>query len=199
MGGRKVGQHHGDLRRALLDAALALVGEGALERLSLRGVARRAGVSPGAPYHHFADKAALLAAVAEEGFRALAALQQTHTEPVPGDRLEAMSADYVRFAVAHATHYRVMFARSPGQVDPAEGGALRGTALQTFGMLVEAVAAANPALDADEARRRAVVGWSLAHGAVGVAPWVGELDPSFDVEDLARRVGRAIRGIAEAP
>ena len=65
---RSVGQHHGDLRAGLLRAALELLHEGGVEALTLRAVARRAGVSPGAPYHHFADKDALLAAVAEDGF-----------------------------------------------------------------------------------------------------------------------------------
>src|SRR5215813_10430287 len=60
--------HHGDLRRALLDATLRLVEEHGPQGFTLRAAARAAGVSPGAPYHHFADKDALLAAVAEEGF-----------------------------------------------------------------------------------------------------------------------------------
>ena len=72
--------HHGDLRRALVDAALALISQGELGTFSLREVARRAGVTPAAPYHHFKDKTALLAAVAEEGFVAL------------GGRLEAALA-----------------------------------------------------------------------------------------------------------
>src|SRR2546428_12445613 len=63
--------HHGDLRRALVDAALALISEGELGTFSLREVARRAGVTPAAPYHHFKDKTALLAAVAEGGVLAL--------------------------------------------------------------------------------------------------------------------------------
>src|SRR4030081_2863753 len=63
--------HHGDLWRALVDAALALIAEGELGTFSLREVARRAGVTSAAPYHHFKDKTALLAAVLEEGFVAL--------------------------------------------------------------------------------------------------------------------------------
>ncbi|MFK7928111.1 MAG: TetR/AcrR family transcriptional regulator, partial [Myxococcota bacterium] len=72
---RTVGQHHGDLRRALLDAALDLVQQGDAQSLTLRGVARHAGVSSGAPYHHFDDKAALLGEVAREGFEQLAQVQ----------------------------------------------------------------------------------------------------------------------------
>jgi len=65
--------HHGDLRRTLIDTALALVAETDVSSLTLREVARRAGVTHGAPYHHFPNKAALVAAVAEEGYRVLLA------------------------------------------------------------------------------------------------------------------------------
>ena len=69
---RGVGQHHGDLRHSLLTAALQLVAESDVEQVTLRAVARRAGVSAAAPYHHFREKDALLAAVARDGFEALA-------------------------------------------------------------------------------------------------------------------------------
>src|SRR5258708_23674536 len=72
---------HGDLWRALVDAALALIAEGELGTLSLREVARRAGVTSAAPYHHFKDKTALLAAVAEEGVVALC--KRLHAPPGP--------------------------------------------------------------------------------------------------------------------
>ena len=68
----KPGYHHGDLRRALIEASLALISEEGFSALTLREVARRAGVTHAAPYRHFLDKEALLAAVAEEGFRAMA-------------------------------------------------------------------------------------------------------------------------------
>ena len=71
MARRRKTYHHGNLRRALLDGALRLVEDQGAEALTLRAAARRAGVSQAAPYRHFADKQALLAAVAEEGFRAL--------------------------------------------------------------------------------------------------------------------------------
>src|SRR5687767_1412456 len=63
--------HHGDLRRALLHGAIELLAEGGTGSLTMRGAAQRAGVSPAAPYRHFTDKRAMLAAVAEEGFLAL--------------------------------------------------------------------------------------------------------------------------------
>src|SRR3979411_1020902 len=75
--------HHGDLWRGLVKAALALIAEGELGTFSLREVARRAGVTSAAPYHHFKDKAALLAAVAEEGFVALCGRLEAALAPVP--------------------------------------------------------------------------------------------------------------------
>ncbi|MDQ3996358.1 MAG: TetR/AcrR family transcriptional regulator, partial [Gemmatimonadota bacterium] len=68
---RKRAYHHGDLRRALVDAAIPLLRDGGPEALTLRAVARAAGVSQTAPYRHFADRAELVAAVAESGFRRL--------------------------------------------------------------------------------------------------------------------------------
>jgi AcrR family transcriptional regulator len=69
---KRAAYHHGDLRRALLAASLDLVDEGGIGALSLREVARKAGVSHNAPYHHFRDRGSLLAALAEEGFAELA-------------------------------------------------------------------------------------------------------------------------------
>src|ERR1700733_5513657 len=104
--------HHGDLRAALVAAAVQILekdGEGAL---TLREVARRVGVSAAAPYHHFADKHAILAAVGEEGFSHLAdAMEeaQATSGPKTRDTLRAMGVAYVRFAVRHPSHFRVMF------------------------------------------------------------------------------------------
>src|SRR5829696_6591713 len=101
--------HHGDLRRALIDATLELLEEG--EEPSLRAVARRAGVSHTAPYHYFADRRNLVAAVAEEGLVAFReALERGASKAVgpPGRLLEAGVA-YVRFAVENPARFRLMF------------------------------------------------------------------------------------------
>ncbi len=188
---RRRGQHHpGDLRRALLDAALGLVAEGT--EPGLRAVARAAGVSPGAPYHHFAHKQALLAAVAAEGFANLDAALAAHAGRAPEDRLRSMAADYVRFAVAHAAHYRVMFTpelRSFGDEN------LEAAARATFGRLVAAMAAVG---GPEHALRRALRGWGLAHGLVALHldGLVGDLDPDLDTEALARDVGVACLALA---
>src|SRR5882757_8124084 len=93
--------HHGDLKRALTDAALALVAEKGPKGFTLSEAARRAGVSLAAPYRHFADKADLLASVAEQGFLELHRALGVATDGVsdPRERLVAMGSGYVRWAV----------------------------------------------------------------------------------------------------
>ncbi len=192
--GRTVGQHHGDLRRALIGAALELVAESTPEDVTLRAVARRAGVSAAAPYHHFADKDALLAAVARDGFDALTQVQMEVLGGTGSDRrkLEEMVEQYVRFAAGHQTQYHLMFRTLPTKVGGPEGDALRGAALASFGRLVQAIHKANPALSTDEAASRAVLSWALAHGAVDVGQWGAALRPGFNAETLATDVGRAV-------
>jgi AcrR family transcriptional regulator len=103
--------HHGDLRRALLDEALRTIETQGVEHLTLRTVGARLGVSRSALYRHFADKQSLLATVGKEGFRKL---RQALADAWEGNGhgragFEAMHRTYVRFAVAHPSHYRVMF------------------------------------------------------------------------------------------
>src|SRR5215471_5209159 len=103
--------HHGDLRRALLDEALRTIQTHGVEHLTLRTVGERLGVSRSALYRHFADKQSLLATVGKEGFRKL---RQTTTDAWEMNGrgragFQAMGRAYVRFALAHPSHYRVMF------------------------------------------------------------------------------------------
>ncbi len=100
--------HHGDLRRALVEAARQLVETEGPSAMSLRAVARHAGVSPAAPYHHFKDKGELLDAVAKEGWAMLAAAVLTATDQTPGDALGPTLA-YVTFARNHPALYRIMY------------------------------------------------------------------------------------------
>jgi AcrR family transcriptional regulator len=103
--------HHGDLRRALLDEALRTIQTHGVEHLTLRTVGERLGVSRSALYRHFADKQSLLATVGKEGFRTLRQVIADAWEQNGRGRIgfQAMGKAYVQFAVAHASHYRVMF------------------------------------------------------------------------------------------
>jgi AcrR family transcriptional regulator len=92
------------LRRAVLDAAIAISAETGPDAISLREVAREAGVSHQAPYHHFGDRAGIFAAISEEGFRFLAESIEASTTLGTAAMCEA----YVHFALAHKGHFRVM-------------------------------------------------------------------------------------------
>jgi AcrR family transcriptional regulator len=101
-----------DLRRRVLDAALELVSTGGIDELSIREVARRAGVTHQAPYHHFRDRAAILAAIAEEGFTRLRDYMIAAIEAAPlraDARFEACGLGYFQFASKHPAHFRIMF------------------------------------------------------------------------------------------
>lgn len=102
--------HHGNLRHALIEAALELVAERGPQGFTLREVARRAGVSHAAPYRHFADRAALLAATAERAYVALDEQLQRASEIAPAsEALHRLIASYVEFALGHPTRFRLLF------------------------------------------------------------------------------------------
>ena len=100
--------HHGDLRRALVDAARQLLETEGPAAMSLRAVARQAGVSPAAPYHHFKDKSELMVAIANEGWALLSQLMLDARRDHPEDPLASVMT-YIGFARARAALYRVMF------------------------------------------------------------------------------------------
>jgi len=164
---RRGSYHHGNLRRALLDAALELVETQGAQALTLRAAARLAGVSQAAPYRHFADKRALLASVAEEGFRALTeAMRQARAAhgDEPLGRFRALGLSYIRFAVSHSAHFRVMFGRE--MIDRSAYPGLHDAAAETLGLLVEGLAAcqrAGLARQGDPAEL-AISTWAAVHG-----------------------------------
>ena len=153
--------HHGDLREALLDAAEALLAQRGAEGLSLRDLARRAGVSHAAPYHHFAGLPELLAALAARSFQQLGAAMQAGVDAHPGDaraQLLAIAEAYVGFARRRPARFRLMFGpvlasrRLHPALDHAAGAAFR--------VLLDAATRFDPAAGA----LIALTGWSLAHG-----------------------------------
>lgn len=110
-GGSKAKYHHGDLRNALLDAARALLEEGPLAELSLRAVARRAGVSHAAPYRHFPNHEALLVELATEGFIELRGeiVGAASAKGAESDRIAKIGAAYMRFVARRPALARLMF------------------------------------------------------------------------------------------
>ena len=159
--------HHGALAAALVDAALALIEEGN-GAPSLREVARRAGVSAMAPYRHFEDRAALLGAVAKDGFEKLgAALTQADVAPTPAEALVAQGRAYIEFALSHPMLFRLMFAGGPSRAPTSADG----------GYDVLAHRAAEIAPGAGPAT--ALACWSLVHGlaTLTIDQRLGDLDP----------------------
>jgi len=166
---KKRAYHHGDLRRTLLEASLALIAEEGLDALSLREVARRAGVSPGAPYHHFESREQLLTALAIDGFTLLGeAMLRARDAASSADVIErfgAIGEAYVRFALAHPAHFRLMFRPSllPSEALPSEG-----SPAEAFRVLLDIVAQLfeSGAVGGNVDRRGLVLlAWSIVHGA----------------------------------
>lgn len=186
--------HHGRLREALVAAALELIAEAGTQGLSLRDVARRLGVSHQAPYRHFADKQALLDAIAGDGFRELAdALRATvtaHADPV--DRLVELGVTYVRFARDHRAAYRVMFAE-PSSAEGAPPPEPTGDT--AFHVLVETIryGQAKGAFVAGSARELAVASFAFVHGLA----MLGIDGKLADRRDAATRalIGHHVRGV----
>lgn len=151
--------HHGDLRRAVLDAAAAAIGESGPAALSLRDVARRADVSHAAPAHHFGDKAGILTALATEGYEMLADTLLA-TQQLTGDFLEVGVA-YVRFAIDHRAHFEVMY--RPDLYHAEDEAVL--TARQRAGeALYAGVASVRHRAEDVDAKTAGVAAWSLVHG-----------------------------------
>ncbi len=159
--------HHGDLRAALLRAAEEELAERGIEGFSLRGVARRVGVSHAAPAHHFADTDALLTALAAEGFQRFLATQRGRQAGAPADpraQLIAAGQGYVAFAAAHPALFRLMFASRRADFDDPALAAAAGAA---YDHLVAGVAAATGGPGAPPADVMAV--WAMAHGIADLA------------------------------
>jgi AcrR family transcriptional regulator len=170
--------HHGHLRPALIDAAVATVEDQGLAAMSLRGVARRAGVSHAAATYHFGDKAGLLTAVAVEGYQRLTEALQAEDQ-ASHSYLE-IGVAYVRFAVAHRGYFEVMY--RPELYHPHDPA------------LLEARAAAATQLyrsDQPDAGQMAtgIAAWALMHGVATL--WLnGNMPPPLgdDPEAIARLV-----------
>jgi len=159
--------HHGDLRRALLDEALRTIQTHGVEQLTLRTVGERLGVSRSALYRHFADKQSLLATVGKEGFRTLRQAIADAWERNGRGRIgfRSMGKAYIQFAVAHPSHYRVMFG---GFIESAaKDHHFLAEAAAAFQVLVEALVEQQNAgeIRHDDPVLMARFVWALFHGA----------------------------------
>ena len=179
--------HHGDLRSALLAAAGEVLSEEGVTKLSLRGAARRAGVSQTAPYRHFRDKAALLAALAAGGFRDLAeAMHRLAAASQPPQRLLATGQAYVAFALEKSALFRLMF--GPEIADKASYPELRAASAEAFAVLTREVSPGR--MSEAQAYDRAVAAWSLVHGLATLLIDGQVRAEGPDAAALMRRFGR---------
>jgi len=198
--------HHGDLKNALIDAAIALIAEHGTRGLSLREAARNTGVSHAAAYRHFANKESLLAAIAEQGFGELKRVMQAAADAQrgdPGAMLDATGRAYVSFGVAHPEHLQVMFGNAIS--DMAEYPALAKVAAESYHVLGEVIAqglnagamrSADPALIG-------IAAWSFVHGLALLIASGNVPGGTGSPEDLARLLGGVLpmlrHGLAAVP
>lgn len=174
---KRVSYHHGDLRNALLEAALRLVGEQGAEGFSLREAARAVGVSPSAAYRHFADRESLLAALAAQGHAELATAMERairRLEAPEGSKeravavLAAIGEAYVEFGVRHPSYFRVMFGQCAnlGELDAV----CAATGRDTFQILVDSLDGLVAAGVVPRAVREGaeIAAWAAVHGLTGL-------------------------------
>ena len=191
--------HHGDLPRAMLQEAVRTIQTHGMAALTLRGVGERLGVSRTALYRHFADKQALLAAVAAEGFRTLRAalVEAWETGGRGREGFDAMGVAYVRFAVAHPSHYRVMFG---GVVRPGDASrAVGDPGTDAFQVLVDAIVEQQQTglVRGDDPRQLALYIWAVVHG-VAMLALDGMLPPKVPAHALIEFANNRLRtGIAQ--
>ena len=168
--------HHGNLKQALLEAAVELIAETGPRGFTLREAARRAGVSHNAPYRHFRDRNDLLAAVATDGFdRLTRAMARSSPKASPLNRLRRGGLAYVDFALRWPQHFAAMFDAPWNQPDYPECAAAAQRCFQTLLGFVRDCQAAHQ-MPAGDPERLAYHAWSLVHGIAKLAnagqlPW----------------------------
>jgi AcrR family transcriptional regulator len=186
----KATYHHGDLRAACIRAAMELLEEGGETALSLRAVARRAGVSPAAPYRHYADREALVSAVAAVGYRELAErLAAAHPSPSTPEQLARVAIAYVQFALERPALFRIMFGEPCDRDNDERVAATAAVSLYVR----EIVQRSFPQGDADAL---ATAIWALVHGLAFL-----HLDGKLDARSppvVADRVSAAIHALLTA-
>ncbi len=174
------------LRRQVLDAAVAIAATSGPDAISMREVARLAGVSHQAPYHHFGDRAGIFAAISEEGFRILAESIEASTTLGTAAMCEA----YVHFALAHKGHFRVMMRNDLCSLENYPSALIQ--ADRAFNALRNEVAVIlGEDSNEDEANAHTAYMWSVAHGLATLlidGPLLKKLGSVADINELIRNV-----------
>ncbi len=202
--------HHGDLPNTLLQAAMELLASDGIDALSLRGVARKAGVSQAAPYHHFRDRQALLGAVVEQAHHELGIALQTAIDAGESgiDSVRRMAVAFVMYAYDNPHMFRLMYSQ---EVVEFHTSSLDTMILRNYRLLYKSVAShLSIEVDLDDQRmRRAALGaWSMAHGLATLLVDGRVGHPREDREQLVHFVAetvnlldidRVIQGITAVP
>lgn len=195
-----------ELRERILAASVKLIEQEGLAKLSLREVARRAGVTHQAPYHYFADREAILGEIAEQGFRMLTASIEASVydkrwtaRQIP-DRIVAMGRAYVEFACDHPAHFRIMFRPELVDLEKCPGAKAEGE--KAFNILIrtvsDAVEAGLPVSASQQALATTL--WSLVHGLACLildGPLAIKM-PDAQREEQIDGVSRTLRGMLKA-
>ncbi len=186
--------HHGDLRAALLAEAAVMIAEGGVASVTMRAIGDRLGVSRAAAYRHFADKDALLVAVAAVGFTRLRDRLRTVDAGAPRsslERLRRMGEEYVRFALENPAHYRLMYGKEAlTREDIPE---LREAGFALFEEMVAVIRAhqRSGGLKRQDPRVQTYVAWSALHGLASL--WIdGHILVYEDVDELIRHTTRTV-------
>jgi AcrR family transcriptional regulator len=190
--------HHGNLRAALLEVATDMIAEAGIDSLTMRALSQRIGVSRTAPYRHFEDKAALLAGVAEEGFKRLHERMQTAIDQEEDilARFRKLGVTYIQFAVDHPTHYQLMFGRETAVHEAYPNLEAAGKAV--FDLLVMTIQQAQTEhkIKAGDPRNLALVAWATVHGVASLVI-NQQIRDLTDLQELAnfatRTLGEGLR------
>ena len=186
--------HHGDLRAALLAEAAAMIDEGGTSSVTMRAIGRRLGVSRSAPYRHFADKSALLVAVAAAGFERLRDRLEAVGAGTPDagiGRLPRVGEVYVRFALENPGHYRLMYGKEA--ISREDLPELREVANALFDELVHIVRTyqGSGTIKRQDPRLQAYVAWGAVHGLASLLI-EGQILTAVDVDELIRQTTSAL-------
>ena len=182
-------EQHGDVRRLVLDAAIAIIKLEGADSLSMREVARRAGVSHQAPYHYFGDRSGIFAAISEEGFSGLAhAFRDVHETEMPAAKAGFIA--YLNFAREHVGHFRVMFRNDICGVMSHDLTAVAAdSAFDELLLMVSRIT--GPEIDPNKAFTFAAMLWSLSHGLATLVidgPLPNKVPPGTNLEDQIQSV-----------